>query len=218
MGRKKEQKEQEVTRHPLLVYRNLGKRYRPVGIVFMFMGILSFLPVFISDLEDSSVDSGSMAAVGVTLLLVGAAFWLFAILAIRRSYVQIKPDLLEIRAPFYRTVMSYRRIKQAQSVQVGQLFPRESIKGASKPLVLPLLAGTGVEVHVTSWPTPKKRLMRFMGPYLFSPRTDAWFFIVPDYSAFIRQLDVATQRKLEANKNIGGQYEDPIERLKYYKS
>jgi len=177
------------------------------------MGVLLFLPSFIKELQNNAVKPEALAGVGGVLVLVGIAFWLFSILAIRRAYVECRPDVLEIRTPFYRTLVSYRRIKQVMSVQVSQLFPRESLKGIGKPLMSPLLGMTAVEMQVKSWPAPQKRLMRFLSRYLFTPRGEAWVFIVPNYSVLIRQIEQSYQNKIgEAKAGTSG-YRDPFERL-----
>lgn len=203
------------TRHPLLVYYNLGKRYRGPGILLILMGALAFVPSIV-DFDKNTVAPSTLATLGVVLVLVGLAFWLFSTLAIRRAYVQCNPDLLVIRTPFHQILVSYRRIKQVQPVQVAQIFPRDSLKGMGKPLMTPLLSRTAVEVHVKSWPAPKKRLMRLLSKYLFSSRAEAWLFIVPDYSALLRQLDAATQNKVDESRNVQTTYQDPFERLRYY--
>ncbi|HEX3054223.1 MAG TPA: hypothetical protein VHP83_26445 [Aggregatilineaceae bacterium] len=206
--------QEKVVRHPLLVYYNLGKRYRSPGILFILLGMLSFLPFFIEDLENDLIDPNTAAGVGAVLILVGLAFVLFARLAMRRSYVQCMPDLMLVRTPFYSALVSYRRIKQSQSVQVSQIYPKESLKGIGKPLMRPLLAMTAVEVLVSSWPVPKKKLQRYLSKYLFSARSEAWLFIVPNYAALNRQLDSAIGRQMDERKGTSSGYLDPFERLK----
>ncbi|MBN1201503.1 MAG: hypothetical protein JXJ20_06570 [Anaerolineae bacterium] len=219
MARQREDKarrNQQATRHPLLIYYNMGKRYRAPGMLLMVMGLLLFLPSFISELESNIAEPAALARLGAVVLLVGLAFWLFSTLAIRRSYVQCNPDLFVIRTPFYRVLVSYRRIRQYQPVQVGQVFSRKELKGMGKPLIRPLLGMTAVEMQMKSWPAPKQRLRRFLGNYMLAPQGEAWLFIVPDYSVLIRQLDAAIQQKLHEEKGGAVGYEDPIERLKYY--
>jgi len=201
--------------HPLLVYHNLGRRYRPPALLLIVMGLFALLPSFIEELENDSVSPDALALVGLVLILAGAGLWLFSILASERSYVEVRPDVLMVRGPFRRTMISYHRIKLVQPVQVSQLYPRKDLKGMGRPLVRPLLAMTAVEVQMRSWPEPKERLVRRYGRYLFSPRADAWLFIVPAYAALIRQVDAAVQRKAERERG-GTAYEDPIARLKYY--
>ena len=201
-------------RHPLLIYHNLGKRYRGPGIFMLIIGLIFFLPALVSDLESSMVKKEALGLVGMVLALAGLGFWLFSQLARRKAYIQCRPDLIEIRTPFSRTLISYLRIKQVQSVQVSKIFDRDKLKGMSKPLMTPLMSMTAVEMHVESWPAPKKRLTRMLSAYMFSPRTDAWIFIVPNYSLLMRQIEAAAQTKAAAEKSTS--YEDPFARLKYY--
>lgn len=219
MGRRREKKDaqqEKGVRHILLVYHNLGKRYRSPGILLFIMGLLLFLPSFISDLKSDAVESEALAGVGAVLVLVGLAFWLFSILAMRHSYVQVNRDLLVIRAPFYRTLVSYRRISHVKSVRVSDLFPSSTLKGMGKPLMKPLLGMTAIEMVVRSWPAPKGRLRRFFSAYMFSPRDEAWIFIVPNYSRLMNQIDAAVQGKAGERRGQRTQYEDPFERMKYY--
>ncbi len=189
--------------HPLLVYQMLGQRYRPPGVLLILMGLFLFLPSFITELENETVEPAVLARLGGVIVLVGLAFVLFATLAIRRAYVACTPDLLIIRTPFYRTIVSYRRIGQILSVQVWQLFPRESLKGMGGPLVTPLLGMAAIEVHMRAWPVSKRWLKLFLSPYMFSPRADAWVFIVPNYSVLMRQIEHYRQLKLASSNDDG---------------
>jgi hypothetical protein len=206
----------KVSRHPLLVYFNLGRRYRPPAILLILMGPFFFLPRYVRELNKDIVDPDKMAIIGGVVILVGLGLLFFSMLAKRRSYVLCRPDVLEIHTPFYRVLISYIRIKQVLSVQVSQLFPKDDLKGAGKPLMTPLLGMTAVEMYVTSWPKPKKRLQRYLSTYLFSPRADAFVFIVPNYSILIRQIEAASQRHVEQTRGTAGGYQDPFERLRTY--
>lgn len=208
--------EKDNTRHPLLVYANFGRRYRSPGMLLIILGVLFFIPLFASDLQTDAVQPEALAGVGLVVLLVGMGFWFMAWLALNRAYVQCQPDLLTIRTPFYRTRMSYRRIKTMQPVKVSQVFPRDALKGTGKILMTPLLGMTAVEMHVSSWPTSKNRLRRFMGEFMLSSRADAWLFIVPNYSILLRQLDSAIQNKADERRKVTTGYRDPFERLQDY--
>ncbi len=221
MARRKEGKSRraraagKATRHPLLVYYNLSRRYRPSALLFVLLGLILLLPSVFEGLQSDVIAPELLGVIGIVVLLVGLALWLFSILVKRRSYVECTPEILVVRTPFYRVLVSYRRVKQAQPVQVSHIFPRESLKGMGKPLVKPLLGMTAVELHVKSWPAPKRRLQRFISPYLFSSRSEAWLFIVPNYSLLIRQLDAATSEKIDASRQPASTYQDPIERLRH---
>ena len=208
--------QQKISRHPLLIYYNLGRRYRPPAVLLILMGPFFLLPRYIEELNQHIVDPDKMAIIGGVVILVGVGLLLFSMLAKRRSYVLCRPDVLEIHTPFYRVLISYLRIKQVLSVQVSHLFPKDELKGSGKPLMLPLLGMTAVEMYITSWPKPKKRLRRYLSNYLFSPRADAFVFIVPNYSILIRQIETASQRHTEQARGTTSGYQDPFERLKTY--
>lgn len=204
-------------KHPLLIYYNLSKRYHGSGMCLLFLGIMLIIPYFLEDLNNEWIDEKNAAILGAVSVFAGLGLWWIARRARRNAYIQCRPDLMVVQTPFFRAMVSYRRIRQSRSVQVLKVFSREELRGVHKPLMQPLMPMTAVEVLVNSWPAPKRRLRRFMGKYLFSARDDAWFFIVPDYNALIRQLDVAMQRKLEAQQQAtSGGYEDPFTRLKRY--
>lgn len=206
-------KKQQAQRHPLLVYYNLGKRYRSPGVLLILLGLASLLPMVIEDLQQEQIAPEALAGVGVGLIAVGLALLVFARLNMRRAYVEVKPSVVLVKTPFYSVQISYRRIKRYHSVQVAQLFPRESLSGMGKPLVTPLLPMTAVEMLVSSWPKPPATLKRYMSDYLFSSG-DGWVFIVPNYSILTRQLDTAMQNWRDARQGRQSSgYEDPIARM-----
>jgi hypothetical protein len=185
--------------------------------MLFLLGPFLLLPHFVDELNHDIMDPDDLAVIGLTITLAGFGLLLFSMLVRRRSYVRCRPDVLEIHTAFNRNLVSYLRIKQVLSVQVSQLFPRESLKGPGKPLMTPLLGMTAVEVHLTSWPAPKKRLQRYLSRYLFSPRAEAFVFIVPNYSVLLRQIEDARQRRGERESGKATGYQDPFERLSYYK-
>lgn len=211
-GRK--QQDEVSVRHPLLVYRQLGRRYRPPAVLLMAMGIFAVLPALIPELENEDVDPDALAVLGIVLILTGLAFWLFSVLAVRRSYVECMPHLMQVRTPFYRKLVSYRRIRDVRSEPVAKLYENTKLRGIGKPLVKPLVGGMAAVVQMRSWPSPPRRLRRMFGKYLFSPREgeDAWVFIVPNYSVLVRQLEEARLRKIDQDRGMHG-YRDPIDRL-----
>ncbi len=202
--------------HNLLIYKNLGRRYRPPGVLLIVMGLFAFVPAFIGDLQNDLFEPAALAGVGSVIVLAGLGFWLFATLAMRRSFVQCQPDLLVIRSPFYRTLLSYRRIKGVRVLPLSKLFEKKKLKGMGKSLVGPLMGGMAVVVYVKSWPTPKRRLKRFHSPYLFTNEGEGLVFIVPNYSVLMREIEEFMNRKADAARGKEERYEDPIDRLKYF--
>ena len=200
-------------KHPLLVYRNLARRYRPPALLLIVLGIFAQLPNWITELQNEWVAPETLAKVGGVLILVGVGFWLFATLAERRAYVQCRPDLLVVRSPFRRTLVSYRRIRGVRAVPVSDVFDRDKVKGLGRVLLSPLGGMMAVEVRMKSWPTSLKGLRRLHGRYLFAPDGESWVFIVPNYSLLMRDLEEAMQRKKHAERRASSGYLDPIARL-----
>ena len=206
----------KLTRHRLLSYLNLGWRYRPPALLLIFMGVFALMPYAIADLQNDLFDPESLAVVGVVVILAGVAFWLFSLLAARRAYVLCRPDLMVVRTPFYRTLVSYRRVKDVRAVPVNKLYEDHKFKGIAKPLMKPLKGSMAVVVYMKSWPKPKRLLRRFFSPYLFVPNKDedAWVFIVPNYNVLVREIEEFRLRKLDEDRISA--YQDPIDRLKHY--
>lgn len=202
--------------HQLLIYKNLGRRYRPPGCLLIVMGLFAFVPAFIGDLQNDVFEPAALAGVGGVVVLAGLGFWLFSVVAKRRAFVRCTPDLLEIRSPFYRTLLSYRRIKGVRVLPISKLFEKKKLKGMGKSLVGPLLGGMAVVVYVKSWPVSKRRLKRFHSPYLFTREGEGLVFIVPNYSVLMREIEEFMNRKLDAVRGKEERYEDPIDRLKYF--
>ena len=200
-------------RHPLLIYRNLGRRYRPPALLLIVLGLFAQLPNKVAELQNEWVAPEALAKVGGVLILAGVGFWLFATLAERRAYVQCRPDVLVVRSPFRRTLLSYRRIQQVRAVPLSDLFNRDEVKGLGKVLLSPLWGMMAVEVRMKSWPTSPKWLRRWHGRYLFTPKGESWVFIVPNYSLLVRDLEEAQQRKKHADRRESSGYLDPIARL-----
>ncbi len=200
-------------RHPLLIYRNLGRRYRPPALLLIVLGLFAQLPNWIAELQNEWVSPETLAKVGGVLILAGVGFWLFAMLAERKAYVQCRSDLFVVRSPFRRTLISYRRIQQVRAVPVSDVFDRQRVKGLGKVLLAPLWGMMAVEVRMRSWPTSPKRLRRLHGRHLFTPTGESWVFIVPNYSLLLRDLEEALQRKKHADRRTDSGYLDPIARL-----
>lgn len=222
MGKRQEKQQtpdrpRKLLKHPLLVYTNLGRRYRPPAVLLIVMGLFALLPRWIKELRNDNFDSDSVVVVGVVVILAGVGFFLFSMLAKRRAYVLCRPDVFVVRSPFSRTMISYRRIKDIRAVPVKTLYGGYKLKGLSKALVGPLMGSMAVVVIMKSWPRSRTWLRRLHGPHLFSPRQgeEAWVFIVPNYSVLMREIDDYRLRKLDEDR-AKQRYEDPIDRLKYY--
>lgn len=132
------QKKEEPTRHRLLIYYNLGKRYRSPGILLIFLGLFMFFPSFIDELKNDMVSTDVLAVAGGAFVLIGLAFWLFSWLAIHRSYVQTNPDLLLIRTPFHKTLCQLPPDQAGAASSGGSAFSPKHPQGDGQTPAAPL--------------------------------------------------------------------------------
>ncbi len=205
------------TRHPLLVYRFIARRYRPAGVLLFVMGLFALLPWLIPALrfKNAVVGYTTLAYIGLGSLILGAIVWIVSLRIERRAYVQCNPQYLVIRAPFHSVAVAYQRFNSIQPVQVGRVFEVKSIKGRERHFIKPLSAETAVEAEVSDFPVPEKRLRRNLSRFVLSPREKGFIFIVPRPQQLSIELNTYMQRAMDQRGTDQQRYLDPIERLKY---
>ncbi len=111
--------------------------------------------------------------------------------------------------------MAYQRFNSIQTVQVGRVFDIKSFKGRERLFIKPLAAEPAIEAELTSMPeaVSEKRLHRNFSQFLFSPRTQGFIFIVPNYQKLGFELNAHMQQARDRQRNAQQQgYLDPLAR------
>jgi len=180
-------------RHRLVLYTyTLNRWWRPIlaiGLVLMILvAALAWLPSVVPQYTPLQV-------AGRILWLAGgvgafAIFLAFFLVTIRKSaYVQPFEDHLRLVTPFLRMNISYRRIIQASSTEMGRLFPLEGLKGQKRAFILPISGLTAIVLELKGWLLPRWALNLFLSPFFFPDRTARLVLLVPDWIKFSTELD-----------------------------
>jgi hypothetical protein len=130
------------------------------------------------------------------ILLIAGSAGVFAVLAavflicIRKSaYIQPFPTHIRLATPFLRMNISYRRIRQSSTAEMGRLFPLKKKKSLRNVILRPLLNMTAIELDLIGWPLPRSALALFLSPYFFPDKSSRLALLVPDWMAFSNEME-----------------------------
>ncbi len=211
-------------KYPLLVPRVLARRYRPVGVLLIVIGIMAQLPRLVPQLraESALLDFETLSYVGIVALVAGAGLFIVSLLESRLAYVQCLPDYLLINTSSGRVACTYRRINTFKTAPVEVFFPTKGAKGRQKYILNALakerVAGKyairALEMLVDEYPLPPKTIQRRVGKMMISPRDQAFLFIVRDAGGLEQEItsymDLARQKLKGDDPNA---FKDPFARI-----
>ena len=123
----------------------------------------------------------------------------FFLISIRKSaYVQPFETHLRLITPFLRMNISYRRIRQASSVEMKHLFPIMKFQGWRRRLMIPLADQTALVLDMRGWPLPHWVLGLFLSPYFFPDKTSRLALLVPKWMDFSMEMEGFRSNWLDA--------------------
>jgi len=121
-----------------------------------------------------------------------AIFTALIMVTVRKSaYVQPYPTHLRLVTPFLRMNIAYRRIRQANSAEMGRLFPprKKRVLGLHNSILRPLAKKTAIVLDMTGWPLPRAALKLFLSPYFFPDKSPRLALLVQDWMTFSADLE-----------------------------
>ena len=125
----------------------------------------------------------------------------FFLISIRKSaYVQPFETHLRLITPFLRMNISYRRIRQASSVEMKHLFPIMKFQGWRRRLMIPLADQTALVLDMRGWPLPHWVLGLFLSPYFFPDKTSRLALLVPKWMDFSMEMEGFRSDWLDAQR------------------
>ncbi len=209
-----------IKRHRLLIYHRIGQRRRILPLFIALAGLALYALGWMGSRNILSGGSREMLGLlwssrGALLLMVVAslALYLLMIVVSRTSFVEARPKVLHVRAGLVPVDISYGRIRQIRLVQLGVQHPLETLKGAERALIEPLvgLTCTAVDLESVPWPFTKQSLRWVWNKFMFTAEGASLLFVVQDAMVLNQQIDshlAARQARLKG----GDRYLDPIER------
>lgn len=129
---------------------------------------------------------------------------IFLITIRKLAYVQPFSSYLRLVTPFLRMNISYRRIRQASSVEMQRVFPLDRAKGFKRKLLAPLAGQTAIVLEMTGWPLPRWALGMFLSPFFFPDKTSRLALLVPKWMEFSTEMESFRGTWLESLRQPGG--------------
>ncbi|MBI4731709.1 MAG: hypothetical protein HY781_06205 [Chloroflexi bacterium] len=190
-------------RHRLVLYIHILNRWWRIifgiGAIMLTLALgLGYLPRFLAENIAYDVPESSVWMVGS----VGAFAVLLAIflVTIRKSaYVQPFDNHLRLVTPFLRLKISYRRIRQASSMEMARLFPLVQYK-RKRAILRPLIKSTAIVLDLNGLPLSRTALSLFLSPLFFPDKTPRLALLVPDWIKFSTELESFRSAWMESQR------------------
>ncbi len=177
--------------HLLLYSYTLNHWWRPalwIGIILLALGAALYeFPALWPQYFTRPAESVLFGLAGVgALSILGAVF----VLLVRKSaYVRPFPSYLRVVTPLLGMNISYKRIRQATSVEMQGLFPLERQKGWKRKFLHPLAGLTAVVLEMNGWPMRPDVLRLFLSPFFFPDKSPRLALLVPNWMEFSTELE-----------------------------
>lgn len=172
-------------KHPLLLYRRAVTRYRRAALFLAVCLLGLWYPVSISYLIWPKPPADSLLLVGG---LVSLFYWLWTLVAARMAYVHLRSNHILMQTPLFRLKISYRRIRNAQPVDLARTFPPSRLRRSDRALLAPFYGRTAVGLELRGWPMNPRTLRFFLSKFFFAPDKTTLILIVPDWMALSHQV------------------------------
>ncbi len=193
--------------HLILYSYTLNRWWRAV----LWIGIFLLALVAGLRLLPSVLPQFTFPAVPDTLLWIAAGAGGFAILLafflliIRKAaYVRPLQSHLVLVTPLLKVNISYRRIRQASTVEMQRIFPLERLKGWRRKFLAPIGGQTAVVLQMNGWPLSPTLLKMFLSPFFFPDKTPRLALLVSRWMDFSTELESYRGAWLEAQRRPHG--------------
>ncbi len=174
-----------------------------IGTLLLLLAAgLSLLPIFFPLVHFLNLADATLwivaGAGGFTILLA-----LFLLTIRKSAYIQPFKSYLRLVTPLLRMNISYKRIRQASSVEMQRLFPIERYKGWRRKFLRPLGGQTAIVLDMIGWPLSRWALNLFLSPFFFPDKSPRLALLVPNWMEFSTEMEsyrgawVQNQREME---------------------
>ncbi|RLC67553.1 MAG: hypothetical protein DRI48_01980 [Chloroflexi bacterium] len=171
-------------RFRLLIYERMWKRWAWPCILILPAAVVLWWVA-----PSLSITHPLYRALALVPAFVSLALLAFTFLARRRAWVECRRNHVRIQTPLYPLVFSYARIKATRPQSFAQVFPPSQEKAARRSWLGPYWGKTVLLVEISQYPVSKTWLRLWLSPYLLSPASPGFVFLVDDWMGLSRQLD-----------------------------
>ena len=171
-------------RFRFIIYERMWKRWSfpCILIIPASVALWWFTPLL-------SITEGWYRAIAFVPALVALVLLIFTFLSRRTAWVQCRANHLRIQTPIYPLAVSYGRIKEVIPQSFSQVFNPSEEKAARRNWLRPYWGKTALVVRLSKYPVSKAWLRLWFSPYLLSPDTPGFVFLVEDWMGLSRQID-----------------------------
>jgi hypothetical protein len=172
-------------RHILLLYQHLMDRLWAPTIV---LGSMFFAVWWWSGVLFPTIESPYDLFIAIISFVV-LFFGIFAFLARKMSYVQVRSDHLRVVTPFLQLRISYRRVLSAHPAEFKSLFPPQKSSWAQRRFLESYYGNTAVVMELSAFPISPGILHLFLPSQMFDPRSKGLVFLVEDWMGLSTEID-----------------------------
>ena len=170
-------------RYPLIIYTRMLDRWWPAVFV-LGLALLGLAWAFYS--------WGFEEWRWLVFVSIGGlcVFLGFLLLIFRRSaYIQPYSDHFRLVTPFLRLNVSYKRFLRASSVNMGALFPPNTISKGQADVVQSVAKMTAIVIELRAYPMSQAVLRAFLSPLFFKDKTPHFVILVNDWMKLSSELE-----------------------------
>jgi hypothetical protein len=171
-------------RFRLLIYERMWKRWAvpcfliiPASVVLWW-----FMPLLL-------ITHPLYRALALVPGLIALFILVFTFMARRLAWVQCRSNNLRIQTPIYPLTISYGRIKEVVPQPFNNVFSPAEEKAARRNWLGPYWGRTVLVVRLSKFPASRRWLRLWFSPYVLTPDTPGFVFVVEDWMALSRQLE-----------------------------
>jgi hypothetical protein len=171
-------------RFRLLIYERMWKRWAvPCFLIIpASVALWWFMPLLL-------VTHPLYRALAFVPGLIAMFILVFTFMARRLAWVQCRSNNLRIQTPVYPLTISYGRIKEVVPQPFNNIFNPAEEKTARRNWLGPYWGKTVLVVRLRKFPVSRRWLRLWFSPYLLTPDTPGFVFVVEDWMALSRQLE-----------------------------
>jgi hypothetical protein len=170
-------------RYPLVIYtRMMDRWWSPIFVLGLALLGLAWA-LYSWDFEDWRWLV--FASIGVLCVFLGPLLLVFR----KGAYIQPSSDHFRLVTPFLRLNVSYKRFLRASSVNVGSLFPPNSVPKWQAEIIQPIAKMTAVVIELRAYPMSQSVLRAFLSPLFFKDKTPHFVILVDDWMKLSTEIE-----------------------------